>query len=59
MPIRVIVTIIPRPSKEDFTWSKLAWLADQVKQHEPGVSSYRYGRNDGSYGDKGFVVNME
>ena len=59
MPIKVIITIIPRAEQSDFTWEKLHWLAQQVKAHEPGVSAYRYGRNGGSFGDKGFVVHME
>ena len=59
MPLRVIITILPRHDKTDFTWERLQWLAEQVKQHEPDVASYRYGRNDGTYGEAGFVAVME
>ena len=59
MPLKVVVTILPRQGKEERTWEQLHWLASQVKQHEPNVTSYRYGRNDGTYGEKGIVVVME
>lgn len=59
MGIKVICTIHPRKGKEDRAWELQKWLASQVKEKEPSVTSYKYGRGDGTYGGKDIVVVME
>ena len=57
--LKVVVTIHPRKGKEERTWELQNWLASQVKEKEPFVTSYKYGRGDGTYGDKDLVVIMQ
>lgn len=59
MGVKVVCTIHPRKGKEDRAWELQNWLASQVKEKESAVTSYKYGRGDGTYGGKDIVVVME
>lgn len=42
--IPVLILVHPMASKVEDAWNVLQWFAEQVQQHEPDVSVYRYWR---------------
>lgn len=58
MPQPVLVIVKPRESALEETWKLVPWLTDQVKEHEPNISTYRYWRSEGIDGPE-YIIYFE